>query len=132
MYRSYADLWRCDLFGLQTGRYLKAQDFPLPFVMKKLSRVGLSCRNPLMTGELLVYLSSLLYPSPHGLTVGNVHINAMFLCGTLLGLYFEQMEVEKALGKQAYAKFCRVVPNVIIPNIAVFFKSDRDVQHMRS
>jgi len=64
--------------------------------------------------------------------VGNVHINAMFLCGTLLGLYFEQMEVEKALGKQAYAKFCRVVPNVIIPNIAVFFKSDRDVQHMRS
>lgn len=70
-----------------------------------------------MTGELLVYLSSLLYPSVHGLTLGNVHINFMFLCGTLLGLYFEQMEVEKGLGKEAYADFCRVVPNVIIPNI---------------
>jgi hypothetical protein len=125
-------MWRCDLFGLQTGRYLKAQDFPLPFVMKNLSRVGLSCRNPLMTGELLVYLSSLIYPSRHGLTLGNVHINFMFLCGTLLGLYFEQMEVEKALGRDAYADFCRMVPNVIFPNIAVFFKSDKEIKQIRS
>ncbi len=24
MYRSYSDMWRCDLFGLQTRKYLKA------------------------------------------------------------------------------------------------------------
>jgi len=42
------------------------------------------------------------------------------------------MEVEKALGRDAYADFCRMVPNVIFPNIAVFFKSDKEIRQMRS
>ena len=52
LYASFSDMMRCDLLGFRMRDYLLAEgvEFPRPFIMKHLSRIALSCRNPLMTG----------------------------------------------------------------------------------
>jgi hypothetical protein len=46
------DMWDCDVFGFDHIKYFKKEgcELPVPFKMKNLSNVALSCRNPLMTG----------------------------------------------------------------------------------
>ncbi len=58
-------MWECDLLGAAIDKYLVKDgiEMPMPFIMKKLSRIALTCRNPLMTGNLLVIVSPLLFPT---------------------------------------------------------------------
>ena len=64
LYVSFSDMMRCDLLGFKMAEYLKEEgvEFPRPFVMKELSRIALSCRNPLMTGQILALVAPLIYP----------------------------------------------------------------------
>jgi hypothetical protein len=67
--------------------------------MKRLSRIALSCRNPLMTGNILAVLSPLFYPLSNGMCVSRMQVSILFILGTLMGVFFEQREVKKAMGK---------------------------------
>lgn len=49
---SFLDMLECSLIVWSFPTHIKREgcEVPLPFTMKNLSRVALSCRNPLMTG----------------------------------------------------------------------------------
>jgi len=51
----------CDLFGYCNNQRFKEEgtEFPLPFVMKKMPRLALSCRHPIDGGLILVYAAGL-------------------------------------------------------------------------
>jgi hypothetical protein len=120
----------CDLFGFKAHENLVPQgiEMPRPFIMKHLSRVALSCRNPLMTGNLLTILSPLLYPcNPNGLSFSRLQCTLLFALGTLMGVYFEQREVQHAIGVKAYQKYCSVIKNAIVPDLRVLFWDTEDI-----
>jgi hypothetical protein len=107
-------------------------EFPRPFEMKNLSRVALSCRNPLMTGILLSIISPLIYPHASGMTVSRLQVTVLFTLGTLTGVFFEQREVRKAMGEKQYKAYCSVIPNAIIPDLRVLlFKNEVEIDKMR-
>ena len=128
------DMWEQDLFGLLIGKYLQKNglEFPRPFEMKRLSRVALSCRNPLMTGMILAIFSPLLYPLSNGMSISRMLTSILYILGTLMGVYFEQREVKKSMGDKQYQAYCNIIPNALIPNISVLlFKSEADLEEMR-
>jgi hypothetical protein len=128
-----ADMYRCDILGAQVERYMRPEGLeqPRPFVMKRLSRVALSCRNPLMTGQLMCILAPLLMHTK-GLTLGSAHMSLLFIVGTFAGVFFEQREVERALGYRAYGEYRRCVPNVLWPDWGrILFTSDEEITQLR-
>lgn len=98
---SMLDMWEQDLFGAMIWKYLKKEglEFPRPFEMKRLSRIALSCRNPLMTGNLLAIIAPLIYPLGNGMCMSRMQATILFVFGTLMGVFFEQREVRKAMGQ---------------------------------
>lgn len=131
---SMIDMWEQDLFGLLISKYLQKNglEFPRPFEMKRLSRVALSCRNPLMTGMILAIISPLFYPLSNGMSFSRMFTSILFIFGTLMGVFFEQREVSKAMGILQYQAYCNIIPNALIPNISVlFFKSEAELEAMR-
>ena len=131
---SMIDMWEQDLFGLLISKYLQKNglEFPRPFEMKRLSRVALSCRNPLMTGMILAITSPLIYPLSNGMSISRMQTSIIFIMGTLMGVFFEQTEVRKAMGTSQYQAYCNIIPNALIPNINVlFFKSEAELEAMR-
>jgi len=88
---SMIDMWEQDLFGILISKYLQKNglEFPRPFEMKRLSRVALSCRNPLMTGMILAIISPLFYPLINGMSISRMYTSILYLLGTLMGVFFE-------------------------------------------
>ena len=132
---SMIDMWEQDLFGILISKYLQKNglEFPRPFEMKRLSRVALSCRNPLMTGMILAIISPLFYPLNNGMCISRMQTSVLYILGILMGVFFQQREVRKAMGPSQYQAYCKIIPNALIPNISVLFlKSEADLEDMRS
>ena len=56
----------------------------------------------------------------------------LFLVGTLAGVFFEQREVEKAMGYSGYKEYRRLIPNVIWPDWGrVLVMSEKEVEQVR-
>src|SRR4051812_4885763 len=109
----------CDLFGFcyYMSFNKKGTEFPRPFVMKNLSRIGLSCRHPLDGGFYFVYIASIFYGE---LTLGRLFFSIMFIIGITIGNYFEEREIYKVAAK-SYTEFSKIIPNRVIPDLSVFF-----------
>lgn len=112
----------CDLFGFCYYMSFKKEgtEFPRPFVMKNMSRVGLCCRHPLDSGFYFIYIASLFYGQ---LTLGRLLFSIMFFIGVTIGNHFEEKEIYKVAAK-SYSEFSKVIPNRLIPDFAVFLKSE--------
>lgn len=81
-----------DVFGYDHLYYFKKEgnEFPKPFVMKYMSRVGLSCRHPILTAGLIKFLVPLFYGD---VSVGRFLFTAISMMATLFGLYQEEKEL---------------------------------------
>lgn len=88
----------CDVLGFDHLRYFKREgnEFPVPFEMKHLSRVGLSCRNPIMTGFLFIFITPLFYGS---VSLGRLVFSGIWAVSVVLGTIFEEIELRRSLGK---------------------------------
>lgn len=99
--KSLLDMWQCNLFQFRFPEHFKRTgcEVPGPFVMKTLSRVALSCRNPLMTGWLLFLTGPLLFPATtNGLKVSTLFLSSLFIAGVFTGVFFEQRELKRTMG----------------------------------
>lgn len=126
------DMLYCDVFGFDHMRYFQREgsQVPVPFTMKNLSRIALSCRNSLMTGLLLIHIGPLVYPAP--ISLGRILFTAQFITGILMGTYFEQRELKNTLGHKAYSHYQSIIPNALIPDFSVLFvKSEAEIEEMR-
>jgi len=84
-----------------------------------------------MTGQIFTILAPLIYPN--GISLGSAQMSLLFLIGTLAGVFFEQREVERALGYKAYQEYRRCVPNVLWPDWGrVLFASEDEISALRS
>jgi len=92
------DMINCDLFGFCYYLDFKKEgtEFPRPFVMKNMSRLGLSCRHPLDSGFYVMYAATLFYGQ---VTVGRVFFVLVFLIGVTIGNHFEEKEIYKVAAK---------------------------------
>jgi len=96
--KSFTDMKNCDMNGISDLKRFNKEgtEFPLPFVMKNMSRLGLSCRHPLDGGMLLIFASSVI---SNRLTLGRLIFAIMFTIGVLIGNHFEERDVYKKAGK---------------------------------
>lgn len=129
--RSFIDMKECNLIVYSYPKHFKKEgcEVPLPFVMKNLSLIALSCRNPLMTGQLLALGAPLIYPT--AITLGRLHMSALFIIGTLMGVYFEQRELRRSMGEKEFARYASCIPNALIPAFGVFLKNKTDIEKLR-
>lgn len=72
-----------------------------------------------MTGQLLLIIGPLLYPSANGITLSRLLLSALFIMGIFVGIYFEQRELKRSMGEKDYANYLSVIPNLLIPDVAV-------------
>jgi len=118
-FATFYDLWYSDVFGFDHIRHFKKEgtEFPVPFHMKSMSRLAFTCRHPLMTGLYFILISSLLYGP---VSLGRAQFIFSQLLAILVGIYFEEKELRKHGGKE-FAGFCRIIPNLLIPDFSIFF-----------
>ena len=85
-----------------------------------------------MTGMILAIISPLFYPLSNGMCISRLQTSVLYILGILMGVFFEQREVRKAMGPSHYQAYCKIIPNALIPNISVLFlKSEADLEDMR-
>jgi len=96
--QTFYDLRDTDTFGWDHFRYFKRQgtEFPMPFTMKHMSRIGFSSRHPLMTFFLSFIIGTFCYGP---ITVGRLLLGGSFFVAIVYGVHHEEKELIKLGGK---------------------------------
>lgn len=117
---------KTDEYGFDHLLYFKREGnhFPVPFIMRKFSRVGFLCRHAMMCSHLLIFISPLFYGT---VTIGRFLFVFLFVIAILFGIYFEERELKREMGKN-YEAFKKIIPSLIIPNIFIFFTDNAEFQ----
>jgi protein-S-isoprenylcysteine O-methyltransferase Ste14 len=92
---------------------------PTPFIPKRLSRVALSCRNPLYSGMMLMFLAALCYGE---VTLGRALFLGLMIIGTLLGSTFEERQLQRT-NREFFERYRTLNPNRYFPRLKIIFGS---------
>ena len=126
---SYISMEANDVYGwAQSKRYkYEGNNFPLEFTPKKMSKFDFSCLHPMYSGLLQITIFTCFYKE---LTLGRLFYSAFICMGIFIGAHFEEQELFK-LKDFNYAKYCSIIPNKFLPDINVFFKSEKEMDGLR-
>ncbi len=95
--------------------------------MKKMSRVAFLSRHPLMTGFYLTFIGACLYGP---ITLGKALFLTYFSIAIRLGIYFEERQLKREVGP-LFEDFCRIIPNLVIPDVKALFYSSSELGELR-